>query len=164
MPAAQRPVRKSVFAETDVTTTFPSPIARMEIAFVDRQHLLDRDTRQFAERRLLYALARFDDRITRVLVTVEDVNGPRGGVDKASRITVRLRRLEEVTVRGQHESLHACLARSAQRVGHAVSRALDKRQQFDRDESSTSWPEEQKPPPARSAVGLSPGPGSGSRA
>lgn len=114
----------------------------MEITFIDRQHLLDQETREFAQRRLLYALARFDDRVTRVSVAVEDSNGPRGGIDKTSRITVQLRRLGEVTVSGQHEGLRAGLARGAQRVGRAVSRALDKHQPIDRGESFPAHPQE----------------------
>lgn len=47
--------------------------------------VLEKDLRQFAERRVGFALDHLR-RIRRVCISVEDVNGPKGGVDKRCRI------------------------------------------------------------------------------
>ncbi len=46
--------------------------------------------RTHIERRLHFALSRFGARILHVAVRLEDINGPRGGVDKRCRIVVAL--------------------------------------------------------------------------
>jgi hypothetical protein len=45
--------------------------------------------REHAERRILFALSRFADRVREVRVRLRDVNGPRGGADKQCTIEVR---------------------------------------------------------------------------
>jgi putative sigma-54 modulation protein len=40
------------------------------------------------ERRLCFALERFARRISRVRVSVGDLNGPRGGIDKRCRVAI----------------------------------------------------------------------------
>ena len=51
-----------------------------------------------AQRRLRFALGRFDRRIDGVRVRFHDVNGPRGGVDQECQVTVRLGRPAELVV------------------------------------------------------------------
>jgi ribosomal subunit interface protein len=45
--------------------------------------------RAYAERRLRFAIARVLDAASTAIVRISDLNGPRGGVDKRCRITVR---------------------------------------------------------------------------
>ncbi len=112
----------------------------MAISIVDRDHLLSRDLREFAERRLLFALSRFDDRIQRLSVVFADANGPRGDVDKSCRITVKLRRGNELTVTDQDPDVAICLARAAERMGRAVARAIDRTQHFNRGATRGATP------------------------
>ena len=42
----------------------------------------------YIQRRLVFALGRFGRRVERVLVRVEDTNGPKGGIDKRCRVAV----------------------------------------------------------------------------
>jgi len=42
----------------------------------------------YIQRRLVFALGRFGRRVARVLVRVEDTNGPKGGIDKQCRVAV----------------------------------------------------------------------------
>jgi hypothetical protein len=65
--------------------------------------------------------------VERASVRVEDVNGPRGGVDKCCRIKVVLRALPSVVVEEQNESLHAAFDGALDRVQHAVRQALKRR-------------------------------------
>jgi hypothetical protein len=104
----------------------------MLISITDRSALDEGDLRQFAERRLLFALARFDSRVSEVEVVVEDLNGPRGGIDKACRITAKLHRSNDVTISDRDEDLFRCISRAADRVGRAVARAIARSRDFDR--------------------------------
>ncbi len=110
----------------------------MMIAITDRSGVITPELREFAERRLRYALSRFDARIQRVSLTLVDANGPRGGVDKSCRITVKLRRAPEVTVTDLDTEVGTCISRAAERVGRAVARAVDRKQQFDRRQPAIS--------------------------
>jgi putative sigma-54 modulation protein len=101
------------------------------LSITDRSGLLTTELRQLAERRLLFALSRFGNRIIRVNVVVCDENGPRGGVDKACRITITLRRAADVIVRHRDVDMAACISRVAERAGRAVSRAIERSQSFD---------------------------------
>ncbi len=104
----------------------------MSLTIVDRSGVLSGELRELAERRLLFALSRFDSKVQRVSVVVADTNGPRGGVDKSCRIAVKLRRSGEVTVTDQDADIATCIARAAERVGRAVSRAIERNHRFDR--------------------------------
>lgn len=107
----------------------------MQISIVDRNGCLNESSREVAERRLLFALSRFSSKIEQVCAVFSDTNGPRGGVDKSCRITVKLRRINDVTVTNVDSVVEACVARAADRIGRAVSRAIEKSRQFnDRQE------------------------------
>jgi len=104
----------------------------MHISIVHRNGTLTDSTREFAERRLLFALSRFAPRVDRVSVVIDDVNGPRGGVDKSCRVQVYLERLGMVTATFTDTELEPALARAADRIGRAVTRTVERNQQIDR--------------------------------
>jgi ribosome-associated translation inhibitor RaiA len=65
--------------------------------------------------------------IERTSVRIDDVNGPRGGVDKRCRIKFVLSGLPSVVVEERHESLHAAFDRALDRVQRTVREALKRR-------------------------------------
>ena len=75
------------------------------------------------EQRLRFAVGRFATRLGRVTVRVDDLNGPRGGVDKRCHIHLELAGraldIEEV----DHD-LYVAIARAAERAGRATERAI----------------------------------------
>jgi ribosome hibernation promoting factor len=88
--------------------------------------------RAYVERRLQFSLDRFSQRVERAVVHLEDVNGPRGGEDKVCRIEVRLRPTGSVLVEESGSAVLAAVAGAAERLGRAVSRALERRRDVDR--------------------------------
>ncbi|HEY6909131.1 MAG TPA: HPF/RaiA family ribosome-associated protein [Myxococcales bacterium] len=88
--------------------------------------------RAYVERRLQFSLGRFSKRVDRAVVHLEDVNGPRGGEDKLCRIEVRLRPTGNVLVEESGSLVLAAVAGAAERVGRAVSRAVERRRDMDR--------------------------------
>jgi ribosome-associated translation inhibitor RaiA len=81
------------------------------------------------ERRMAFALGRFGARVSAVTVWLSDVNGPRGGVDKACQVQVALAGGPPVRVEDRDADLYAAIARAADRVGRAVARDLARRRE-----------------------------------
>jgi hypothetical protein len=98
----------------------------MSISIIDPSRLLNEELRQLVERRLLFALSRFDSRIRRVDFVVSDENGPRGGIDKACLISIALERAPVVVIREKDENFSKCITRAAERAGRAVARTIEK--------------------------------------
>jgi putative sigma-54 modulation protein len=92
--------------------------------------VLDEDMKDHLERRLLFALTRFDPRILRVDVHVADHNGPKGGIDKSCRIVVRLRGLGDVVVKTADADWTVCIDRATTRIGAHVRRVLARRREY----------------------------------
>ena len=63
----------------------------MKIAITSKVECTD-ELREFVQRKLAFALSRFADRVQSVDVLLDDVNGPRGGIDQRCRLIVGLKR------------------------------------------------------------------------
>lgn len=85
------------------------------------------ELRGAVERRVSFALGRFADVIRKVEVSLADVNGPRGGIDKNSRIVVLLKPAEEVVVEATDVTVMAAVDRTCYRVKRLVGRAVERR-------------------------------------
>jgi ribosome-associated translation inhibitor RaiA len=83
--------------------------------------------RDYVRRKLGSKLEKFSGAIERVSVRVEDVNGPRGGVDQACRIKVVLRGLPSVVFESRDASLNAAVDGALSGVPRAVRRATQRR-------------------------------------
>lgn len=79
------------------------------------------------ERRLTFALSRFGSRISKVLVYLTDTNGPKGGIDKSCQIVVRLRGLGDVVAEVVDSDWPVTVDRATSRIGHNVSRELERK-------------------------------------
>lgn len=82
--------------------------------------------RAHVERRLEFALDRYEERIARVRVVVGDVNGPKGGEDKSCRVEVRLRGGGAVRASAVDGDAYAAIAAASHRVARSVTRALER--------------------------------------
>jgi len=112
----------------------------MTVSITDRDQLLTNEMRQFAERRLFFALSRFESKIETVSLLITDENGPRGGIDKLCKLVIRLRHLNEIVISDKDANVSACVARLAQRAGRAVSRSVDRSQRFQRHAPQSAEP------------------------
>lgn len=66
------------------------------------------------------ALARFRHRLKQACLYIEDVNGPRGGVDKQCRCVLHLRRMPPVVIQDQDENMNSLIYRVANRAAYAL--------------------------------------------
>jgi ribosome hibernation promoting factor len=82
--------------------------------------------RNAIERRLAFALDRYEQRIAGVRVVVGDLNGPRGGEDKSCRVEVRLRGARTVRATAVDSDAYTAIDAAVHRAGRAVGRTLQR--------------------------------------
>lgn len=88
---------------------------------------VERFIRDYVQRRLQFALARFSTRIRAVAVRLADVNGDRGGIDRSCRIMAHLIPRGRIVIEDLDADLFAVIDRAADRTGRAVARELRRR-------------------------------------
>ena len=93
-----------------------------------RLHGLDHSDalRDHVVRRVNLQLGRFGPVIGEVVVRLGDVNGPKGGVDKRCRVSVRGRHFAALSLDEASPDAYAAADVAVERVAHAVGRALEK--------------------------------------
>jgi putative sigma-54 modulation protein len=101
----------------------------MELTISSQNLHVDEDTELHVRRRIDFALEQFNSWITRVQVHLEDVNGPRRGVDKQCRILVNIKGGKTLKVEDLDTDIIAAVNRAADRVGQVVSREIDRRRE-----------------------------------
>jgi CBS domain-containing protein len=99
---------------------------------------LEKGDREYVRRRLGMRLGKFADAIERVSVRIEDVNGPRGGVDQLCRIKVVLSGLPSVVFEVKDASRSAAIDGAIDGAERAVRRSVGRR--LTKHRTSTSGP------------------------
>jgi ribosome-associated translation inhibitor RaiA len=92
----------------------------------DKGVIRPKDLPDHIERRLRFALAKFDSRIQKVIVFLHDQNGPRGGIDKVCRILVKTRGCGAVIAAVVDTDWILAVDRATTRIGHTVGRHIEK--------------------------------------
>lgn len=86
------------------------------------------DVREYIERRAEFALGRFDHAVLDVTVSLEDTNGPRGGVDQQCRIRVNMVGEKSPLISSHtHEEIKAAIDMAFETASRAVAKSLDRR-------------------------------------
>lgn len=85
------------------------------------------DDRAYIRQRLGMKLGKFAPSIERVSVRVEDINGPRGGIDKLCRVKVVLSGMPSLVIEKQHHAMHAAIDDALDTTARKVRRALGRR-------------------------------------
>jgi CBS domain-containing protein len=141
-PPAQPSVRRGQRAAVEVTGRNTPELGRDRVRQPDSPQRapmpayiratgtkVDRADRDYIRRKLGRKLGKFSDDVKRVSVRIEDINGPRGGVDKRCRIKVVLRGLPSVVVEEKDAALQGAIDRALERAAQTVSRHLERRRQ-----------------------------------
>ena len=79
-------------------------------------------------KRVNNALARMEPEHGEVLVTLEDINGPRGGEDKQCKLQFSVAGAGQFVITDTKSDMYHAIDSAAKRARHAVSRARARRQ------------------------------------
>jgi putative sigma-54 modulation protein len=74
------------------------------------------------ERRLQFSLGRFGGRLRSAVVHLEDLNGPKGGVDQLCKLTIQTDWHCQIVIEERDADIFAAIARAAERAGRAMER------------------------------------------
>ena len=106
----------------------------MQIAIQAHGFQLTETLEQHVRDRLRFTFSRVSGRVRRVLVTLSDINGPRGGIDKRCLMEVRLDGLSSIVIQDVQANLYLAIDRAAGRAARSVMRRLalkiSKRRQY----------------------------------
>ena len=102
----------------------------MDLEIHARHMKLSQARRDETAQRVATALDRFERKLRRVLVILEDVNGARGGADKRCRIRATGERGFAVQSQATDTTLLAAIDRAADGIGRNVAKAVGRRRDF----------------------------------
>ncbi|HET9932003.1 MAG TPA: HPF/RaiA family ribosome-associated protein [Polyangiaceae bacterium] len=69
-------------------------------------------------------LQRFSDEVSSVVVRVQDINGPKGGIDKRCHVTVRGRAMAPVVIEAMSADPYSAAESGLERAARAVRREI----------------------------------------
>jgi hypothetical protein len=124
---ASPPSEKLLKEQRMATNRLPSSTDETDFSLRARGLRLTNTHRREVRRILTTALGRFERRVRTVRVLLEDVNGPRGGVDNRCRIDIEFcpRGIASVSANASDE--FAAAAKAANRARELVDRRVKKR-------------------------------------
>jgi len=102
----------------------------MQIDIQSQGFTLTDGLRDYVMKRLAYGLNHGDQSITRVVVRLSDINGPRGGADKRCFIEIRLKGAPTVVIEDLEADLYLAIDRAAERAGRTLARRLARQREF----------------------------------
>ena len=95
----------------------------------NKQAGIDKNISSEAKRLLKFSMSRFEGAVTRVKIHFSDVNGPKGGIDKRCRISVKLKKAGQVLVLSEGENYIVALSNCLDRLVRSIRREIIKRRQ-----------------------------------
>jgi ribosome-associated translation inhibitor RaiA len=108
----------------------------VEISMDDLDPDLAPELRAYAERRLSFALRRFQEHVRHVRVRLTDVNGPRHGVDARCAVTAHLTNGKELFVEATTAWPFRSVTQAAGRLSEAIRRITSCNQPLHSERSS----------------------------
>lgn len=98
----------------------------MKIQVNARRLRLTKALTQYVKRRLKFALGPQFDHVTRVDVTLSDINGPKGGEDKRCQVLLKIKGQSEVVIEDTHSHLYAAIDRAASRASQTATKRVER--------------------------------------
>lgn len=98
----------------------------MKIDIQARDFKLTESLMTYVKDRIHYLLGSRLDQIQKITVRMNDINGPRGGVDKRCQVRVTLPRLKEVVIEDVQSDMYVAIFRAMDRASRTVNRRLSR--------------------------------------
>jgi putative sigma-54 modulation protein len=102
----------------------------MRIVIQASGFVLTEALRSYTEQRVATALGWAGERMRKLAVSLSDINGPRGGIDKRCKIQVQLGKGQEVVIEDTEADLYTAIDRAAGRADRALVRRIARMRGF----------------------------------
>ena len=102
----------------------------MRIVIQANGFVLTEALKTYTEQRLTATLGWAGERMRKLAVSLSDINGPRGGIDKRCKIQVQLGGGQEVVIEDTEADLYVAIDRAADRADRAVVRRVERMRDF----------------------------------
>lgn len=97
----------------------------MTLSISDPQNLLDEASRGLTERRFLFALARYDSRISEAEISFSKSTSGSKSATQCD-VAVVLRHASDVVLTETNAEMTKCISRASERTSRAIGRSIDK--------------------------------------
>ena len=98
----------------------------MQIDIQSRGFSLTDSLMNYAQQRMQLAMAYCNGHVSRIVMRLSDINGPRGGADKRCHIQVVLTGIPDVVVNDTEVNLYDAIDRAVDRTRRAVVKKVDR--------------------------------------
>lgn len=99
----------------------------MQIVIYAKGLNLSSELKGHIEKRISFALNWARYQMLRVSVRLDDINGPKGGLDKSCQIQISGPGIPPVVVKDTESSIRTAIDKAADRIGHTLSRKLGRK-------------------------------------
>ena len=99
----------------------------MQLRIIGLNGKIPENIREFVRRRVAFALARFESRVSHVTIRLADLNGPKGGLDKQCRMQAKLQPTGQVLAEVSDSQVESAIARAADRLSRGMRTELERR-------------------------------------
>lgn len=89
--------------------------------------------RHYTTQRMQFALDRNDGKIIQARVSLADINGPRGGVDKKCQINLALAGQNNIVIEDTEADLYVAIDRASDRCERTLARRLERLREHSHD-------------------------------
>ena len=103
----------------------------MRVAIHSNGFIMTLALRRYTEQRLAVALGWARHHMRKLAVSLSDINGPRGGVDKRCKIQVQLDGGRDIIIEDTEADLYAAIDRAAGRADRAVVKRVERTRHVD---------------------------------
>lgn len=86
--------------------------------------------REHVERRVQFALSWADQRLQKISLRLDDINGPKGGSDKSCRVQIPVAGGKSVVVEEVQSDVYLAIDRAIERAGRVLTRKLARSREF----------------------------------
>ena len=124
----------------------------MRIVIQANGFVLTEALRMYTEQRMANALGWAGERMRKLAVSLSDINGPRGGIDKRCKVQVQLGGGQEVVIEDTEADLYLAIDRAADRADRAVVRRVERRRDFTHTRIKTNAESEREADDVNDAV------------
>lgn len=105
----------------------------MELNIKFKNMTIAADSKESFKQRVSKVFNRTSDYIRKVTVTLADINGPKGGVDKECKVKLSLFGLPPILVIAKKDNIHHALSEALAKAKTALTKRQKKSQLFSRD-------------------------------